>query len=71
MEKTIFELLENSNDIIMVPTDANLFILELWEVILSLSVVFILGLAIGLYISSQIDLFISRNIKQNNNGNKN
>ena len=61
MEKTVFKLLENGNNIIMVPTDANLFILELWEIILSLSVVFILGFAIGLYISSQIDLFISRN----------
>ena len=63
MKETVFELIENANDIIMVPVDANLFILELWEILLIIGVRFILGFVLGIYITTQISHWIDKRIK--------
>ena len=63
MEETVFKLMENANDVVMIPTDANLFILELWEILLIVGGMFVLGSVMGTYITSQISRCIQKKIE--------
>ena len=51
-------------DHIMVPIDANVFLLELWQLILIISVMLTLGFVLGIYITTQISHWIDKRIKK-------
>ena len=50
-------------DHIMVPVDANVFLLELWQIILIIGVMLAIGFALGMYITTQISHWINKRIK--------
>ena len=52
-------------DHIMVPVDANVYLLELWELMLIIIVMFTVGIALGMYITTQISHWIDKRIKNN------
>tara|TARA_R100000656_G_C3855387_1_gene108566 strand:+ start:261 stop:419 length:159 start_codon:yes stop_codon:yes gene_type:complete len=46
-ENIVYELLENGENLIMIPSDPNLFILELWEIVVGSCAILLVGIAIG------------------------
>ena len=64
IDNKIFEI---TDEIVMVPIDANLFMLELWEILLIAGVMFILGAMLGMYIVTQIEHSINKRIKYGKN----
>jgi hypothetical protein len=51
-------------DHIMVPVDANVYLLEAWEIILIIGVMFAIGFMLGMYITTQIEKWITKRIKK-------
>mgnify|MGYP003144847171 CR=1 FL=1 len=66
MEEKVYNFIENGEELVMIPVNANLFILECWELILCLCGVFIMGFLLGMYITTQIEKKINKNIDRIN-----